>query len=142
MKTPTILTVFLVAMPLVAYSSEDKPSASDARKVIELAAEKTGCLKVKNFEKTNATEGAISGVRFYEVEYKASYEVIGTCYGKYDSKSSTFDEPPSNKPNKIREFSKEPQSLLAVGDKYETKGRLAFVKKKNGWEGKKSGFHF
>jgi hypothetical protein len=124
----------------VAYSSENVPTEADGKKAIEGQVVLRGCIKVNNFKKINATAGELMGVKFYEMEYEASYLVSSQpCYGKYDVKRKSFEEIPSNKPNAIKQFSKEAQNLLAPAQDFPVnKRKLTFIKKESGWEAKQA----
>jgi hypothetical protein len=127
----------------LAYSGESSPTEADGKKALEAQVVVRGCIKVNNFKKINATAGEVMGVKFYEMEYEASYSVLSQpCYGKYDIKRKSFDEVPSNKPNAVKQFSKEAQNLLPPAQDFPvTKRKLTFIKKENGWEAKQ-GMHF
>jgi hypothetical protein len=125
----------------MAGCGEDMPSVSDGQKILEIRAQKEGCLTVSSFEKTNATKMEFGGGKAYGMEYLVTYLLAAPCYGEYDAKSQRFviGERPAQELSALEKFNKRTdKKKFAKGDKVVIKGRLEFVKKENGWEGKES----
>ena len=135
------IAVIAACVFALAGCGEDMPSVSDGQKVLETRAQKEGCLTVSGFEKTNATKMEFGGVKAYVMEYLVTYVLVAPCYGEYDAKSQRFliGERPAKELSGMEKFMKRTdKKKFALGDKVVVKGRLEFVKKENGWEGKES----
>jgi hypothetical protein len=122
---------------LITSCGENLPSTDDGRKILEAAAEKTGCMKLSSFEKTNGQKQEIFGVKIYELEYKAEYEATGPCLGVYSTKFKNFEETPKTTQTAWDKAAKRPELWLPMNTKFPITGKVSFQQKENGWEGKK-----
>lgn len=141
MKAISVILILVVIGALVAMNPPSfvlgiKPSADKAaREVGKLWSRKSGGnIRVVNFHKTNAREGDLMGVPFYEVDYQAEVEFLrdGYLIGSPFSGSRVFV---TEKPDNVWDWKYHSQRKeeVKVGQRIPINGSIAFQKTERGW---------
>jgi hypothetical protein len=136
MKKTAVLLSVVIGLSLAACG-EDIPSESQGKKVLTDKYEKSECLKLVDFKKTNGQKSDFGGVLEYKMEYSAALEMKNGCHGYVDKQGERFVNPP----DKIRSEQGDKNmkalgfKLVNGGEQASIIGIIAFSKKENGWEG-------
>lgn len=143
-KPLTVLRLSLVfalaALTACGSAGTANPSEADGKKVIEESL-KSSCLKLDSFKKVNATAMEVMGTKVYEMEYEAVYSVAKQpCHGKYNAQTQSFSDGPTTHEFSIKQLN---IPALPTGQSFTiARRKISFVKKENGWEGKRSDLSF
>jgi hypothetical protein len=122
-----------------------KPSVLDARKVYENIDTNlhSGLIRISKFQKTNAVEGKLAGVKFYRIEYEAEVEFLMRLW-EFDSgelREAGYLSIPESKsgfliPDSLHYEYSPPGGILHLkGDTKRINGILTFEMTEKGWRG-------
>lgn len=145
MQKVSVFLSVIIGLSLTACG-EDIPSEAQGKKILVEKYEKSECLKLVDFKKTNGQKSEFGGVLAYQMEYSAVMELKNGCHGYFDEKNKTLRSPnkQANFTNPIdKKVSEQGHKnminlgyrLVKEGEKFPQTGRINFGKKENGWEG-------
>ncbi|HEY4245850.1 MAG TPA: LemA family protein [Lacunisphaera sp.] len=119
------------------------PKVSDAEKYIQenIRQNAGGRITLLSFQKTNATEGELAGVKFYAMELSFQIEFTDDCkwlasgIGVRNPTLATSPQtgPRGGQPAQLLESISEPGTFVKKGQRFGLSGILHFEKKENGW---------
>jgi predicted nucleic acid-binding Zn ribbon protein len=141
-----LIVVLLAVIAGIAYWSTSRsslPSADDLQRIIQeqINKESQGRIKLISFQKTNAQEGELHGVKLYNIEYQIEIEFTENCKWVMGHEAMLGGPPQfrTSKP-KSQGFWDEwtdnlnnPGKLVKKGHKERISGSLTFEKTEKGW---------
>ena len=138
-----VLHWVLVVTVFVFAGCSATPSADDAQRIIQeqINKESQGRIKLVSFQKTNAQEGELHGVKLYNIEYQIEIEFTENCKWVMGHEAMLGGPPQfrTSKP-KSQGFWDEwtdnlnnPGKLVKKGHKERISGSLTFEKTEKGW---------
>ena len=135
-KTKIVLSIIMVAT--LSNCGEDIPSVAQGKSILEEKYEKSACLKLLNFDKTNGQKSEFGGVLGYKMEYLASMELRTGCYGYFSDEKKKFWSNPTKEHSEQgdKNMKNIGYRLINAGESVQIKGVISFGKKENGWEGR------
>ena len=136
MKKTIILLSAIFVFPFAAYA-EDIPSEAQGKKILADKYEKSECLKLVGFEKTNGQKSEFGGVLAYKMKYSAVMELKTGCYGYFSDERKKFWSKPQKEHSEQGDKNMKTigYRLVKEGEKVPIAGNIDFGKKENGWEG-------
>lgn len=136
MKKVIAFLAVVISFSLTACG-DDIPSESQGKKVLVDNYEKSECLTLVGFKKTNGRKFAFDGASEYTMEYTAEMELKSACYGYFSDANKKFFSSPNKKYSEQGDKNMNTLGYRRIkeGEKVSINGKINFVKKENGWEG-------
>lgn len=141
----TSAMMLIAALCALFTGCSSSPSSGDGERAIQnrISEQSQGRIKLNKFNKSDAVQGEVMGVKFYSLEFDAEIEFTEDCkwvVGMFGQQLSFQTSKPVAKPGSgfswnsfLDDTVSNPGTLVKKGQQVKLTGAIRFVKKEKGW---------
>jgi hypothetical protein len=129
MKNTLVLIAILIST-FMMQSCDSRKSLGKSQYEQKIEDESKGAIKIRDFKRIDAMEGALAGVSYYAVQFETTLEFEKNSWKKGSRTLQSFVVTDTQTPDWVYGV----DAYFNKGDKIFIKGTLNFVKMESGWK--------